>query len=838
MLYRNKQHHHFSEHSYSVHDQCTGNSGPTVTSTHRISAQASVNCSHINENHTKRMNASNDTSNDAVNQAAQLAAQIKKRELITSHAKIPIKPPGKRQTKGIMTTPTKQYVAGSREVSPPTGRVELKKSEAKKGASTSLDDKPPAALALGKAVLRLAPSRPAPAPSGMLPAPSTAAPTKPAESATSEPAKQKFYTSRSTPPVKPAKPASNGSSSTIPVPLIVPVKVKPGPARTASAAPVKLEKATNKNVQAEPSKKQLAAKPEETNCLAMMLTSEQPIHLRPAKAIGTPPTKPKPKKGIPPTKPKPAKKVLPEETQHTKQSLDKLAEATATKQTSVPNPKELTNPTKPVLKPVTLKAENCSKPKKPVQPMLPTNRAFKMENAKMLNYLITIPVTSLEPMDNPMYDGKDIKPLTQLHNPVYDAKETFIAQAQPKRKVLNKPLKACYEDDSQVYDLPGISEQEKTKIIHEYNSADNPTPQNKVTHEYDSAENLTLLKMKVVHEYDSADKPRLQNKISNKRTTCHSTDTSAHVPSNKHEYDTIPNKPQGSLPSLPSVTLGLHTNNMSDRNSHPYDIPNTPGREESPQSTGRSSINTREKPKRAKEPILPQGKIDQQTAIQTKSFNKPQHHDANLQTPGEETKTFIDKPLNKNIHRTVKDPQNGPAKSPPNHVYATLEPPKKTAIQTKKLLHHDAAAQHPTTQEEAEFFSNKLLLKTIHKTVKDPPAKAPPNHIYATLEPPEEVIQDIEQRLHPQQVVSHTQNHTYAILEPPSSTESTQLMGDVPNPPTTSNYSKDINVSEHYEVCVSFQNKMKDGASSGVTNGIPHEYLEPCTTKPAKLGER
>ena len=162
-----------------------------------------------------------------------------------------------------------------------------------------------------------------------------------------------------------------------------------------------------------------------------------------------------------------------------------------------------------------------------------------------------------EPMDNPIYDGKDITAL-QLDNPLYDAKNLL---------TVPKLLKGgTHGDDGKTYAVPGALAREAEGVTHEYDYASTP---NMTIHEYDYVENSTSqsheygnistpLPQGVTHEYDYADNvnskvPKRQRKPNQGYDSLDHSNTEEHSKSQRitarsgkkqHQYD-LPDTPAG-----------------------------------------------------------------------------------------------------------------------------------------------------------------------------------------------------------------------------------------------------------------------------------------------------
>ena len=75
---------------------------------------------------------------------------------------------------------------------------------------------------------------------------------------------------------------------------------------------------------------------------------------------------------------------------------------------------------------------------------------------------------NVQPMDNPVYDGYNVKVLKQLHNPVYEANENMVPTCTTSATTTNSSNHSnSFQDESHIYDLP-ITRKEKEEITHTY----------------------------------------------------------------------------------------------------------------------------------------------------------------------------------------------------------------------------------------------------------------------------------------------------------------------------------------------------------------------------------
>ena len=344
-----------------------------------------------------------------------------------------------------------------------------------------------------------------------------------------------------------------------------------------------------------------------------------------------------------------------------------------------------------------------------------------------------------EPMDNPLYDSRDVRIVKQLHNPVYEVKSSVVKEAQAKIQVTNRPSNRI--SDGRVYDSPLVNQDKKNKVKvkHEYDSADIPTP--KTEHVYDYVDNISTKKKpegnipkpklggnrpQVNHEYDSADKPTPSQ--------------SKYKKSDEFvgEYYLL-GSPLGGLPvPAPKASNEL---TLSDPTDHEYDLPST-------------QMKKRPKHKTSRDKHL-------QPTSKGQGFGKSPSG-TKLSSPAKQLESNS---LHNHDTSSVKTrPKGNAGNEQQNHIYATLEPPEESSLR------------------------------------ESPPATSAPifeNHLYAILE-----------------------NHTYAILEPPTPTDTSQLgtetsqlgtetshLGELADLSTAIAFNEEDVVSQHYEVSDAYRRK-------------------------------
>ena len=370
-------------------------------------------------------------------------------------------------------------------------------------------------------------------------------------------------------------------------------------------------------------------------------------------------------------------------------------------------------------------------------------------------------VKELGQMDNPVYDNREVKVLRQMENPVYDGRETMIRQARVKAKEKKKYPLDGYHDDGRIYDSPNVKPD--PKVSHEYDTVGDQTE----GHEYetlgtapppppitkDGTDNT------VVHEYDTADNPVTRKKKATEKDA--------------HEYD----------------RADFNSSRLKDRSavleeSHEYDMPATPHQGMPPK---RQDDSTKDSPACYLQPV------------------------STSQNPS------------KNPTRVASSAGTRIGKKP---VGIQMKRPTAVKMMTSKTM-TSKAESFPESQHYAVSTNTDIIMRATceepssqeqHNEAKGASQK-PPNHVYATLEPPEGTQQGGGDMRATQSSVQnsaraeemHSSNHEYAVLEAPVLTDTQSNPHHLPESKKPL-----LDIVQHYEFSENYLNKIKGGENSAI----------------------